>query len=260
METISYKLPVFEGPLDLLLFLVQKNKLNIYDIPIAEVLEQYIDTIRRMQESDMEVASEFLDMAARLVYIKSSLLLPKHEEAELLKAELTGALVEYRLCQEVAARLSRLYVGGDIYVRSPAEVEHDHTYKLTHSAKILADAYLSAAGKGKRRLPPPREAFSGIVSRPVISVSSRILHVLQSLRDHKPVAYGALFRDAKTKSELVATFLALLELVKEKQIAINGEGTGQTVEMLDGAEADKIGVEYVSEFEVEKSGFLTVDS
>ena len=66
MEAISYKLPVFEGPLDLLLYLVQKNKLNIYDIPIAEVLEQYMDTIRQMQEIDMEVATEFLDMAARL--------------------------------------------------------------------------------------------------------------------------------------------------------------------------------------------------
>lgn len=77
METISYKLPVFEGPLDLLLYLVQKNKLNIYDIPIAEVLEQYMETIRRMQEVDLDVASEFLDMAARLVQIKSSMLLPR---------------------------------------------------------------------------------------------------------------------------------------------------------------------------------------
>ena len=82
MDVISYKLPVFEGPLDLLLFLVQKNKLNIYDIPIAEVLEQYMDAIRRMQEVDLDVATEFLDMAARLVQIKSSMLLPRHEEAE----------------------------------------------------------------------------------------------------------------------------------------------------------------------------------
>ncbi len=88
MDVISYKLPVFEGPLDLLLFLVQKNKLNIYDIPIAEVLEQYMDAIRRMQEVDLDVATEFLDMAARLVQIKSSMLLPRHEEAEALQ---TGA-------------------------------------------------------------------------------------------------------------------------------------------------------------------------
>lgn len=99
MDVISYKLPVFEGPLDLLLFLVQKNKLNIYDIPIAEVLEQYMDAIRRMQEVDLDVATEFLDMAARLVQIKSSMLLPRHEEAEALKRELTGELIEYKLCR-----------------------------------------------------------------------------------------------------------------------------------------------------------------
>ena len=104
MDVISYKLPVFEGPLDLLLFLVQKNKLNIYDIPIAEVLEQYMDAIRRMQEVDLDVATEFLDMAARLVQIKSSMLLPRHEEAEALKRELTGELIEYKLCQEAARR------------------------------------------------------------------------------------------------------------------------------------------------------------
>ena len=80
MENLTFRLTEFEGPLDLLLFLVQKNKLNIYDIPIAEVLEQYMDAIRRMQEADLDVASEFLVMAARLVQIKSSMLLPRHEE------------------------------------------------------------------------------------------------------------------------------------------------------------------------------------
>ena len=93
MDAISYKLPNFEGPLDLLLTLVQKNKLNIYDIPIAELLQQYMDTIRMMQEVNMEIASEFLDMAARLVYIKSTMLLPKHEETEQLKLALSEELI-----------------------------------------------------------------------------------------------------------------------------------------------------------------------
>ena len=77
---------------------MQKNKLNIYDIPIAQVLDQYMDAIRAMQQADMEVASEFLEMAARLVQIKSFMLLPRHEEAEQMKAELTGELIEYQLC------------------------------------------------------------------------------------------------------------------------------------------------------------------
>ena len=101
METISYRLPVFEGPLDLLLYLVQKNKLNIYDIPIAEVLQQYMETIDRMKEADLDVATEFLDMAARLVQIKSSMLLPKHEEAEALRQDwiLAGATLKMHRCR-----------------------------------------------------------------------------------------------------------------------------------------------------------------
>lgn len=156
METISYRLPVFEGPLDLLLYLVQKNKLNIYDIPIAEVLQQYMETIDRMKEADLDVATEFLDMAARLVQIKSSMLLPKHEEAEALRQELTGELIEYQLCQEAARRLAARNVGGDIYVRQPAELEPDLTYRRQHPKEEIYDAYLAAAGRGRRRLPPPR--------------------------------------------------------------------------------------------------------
>ena len=227
MDVISYKLPVFEGPLDLLLFLVQKNKLNIYDIPIAEVLEQYMDAIRRMQEVDLDVATEFLDMAARLVQIKSSMLLPRHEEAEALKRELTGELIEYKLCQEAARRLAARNVGGDIFTREPEEFEPDMTYRRTHAPSELLDAYLAAAGRGKRRLPPPPQAFSGIVARRIVSVSSKILY-------RRPcVSYDSLFDSASNKSELVATFLALLELVKAKRIAVDGEGAAQNVRMLE---------------------------
>ena len=104
-ETLSYKLDVFEGPLDLLLNLIAKNKLNIYDIPIAELLEQYMAQIHEMQAADMDVASEFLEMAARLVHIKSVSLLPKKEEEAALKQELTGQLLEYQQCKEAAMRL-----------------------------------------------------------------------------------------------------------------------------------------------------------
>ncbi len=233
METISYRLSVFEGPLDLLLYLVQKNKLNIYDIPIAEVLQQYMETIDRMKDADLDVASEFLDMAARLVQIKSSMLLPKHEEAEALRQELTGELIEYQLCQEAARRLAARNVGGDLFVREPVEIEPDLTYRRQHPKEELYDAYLAAAGRGRRRLPPPPQAFSGIVSRKIVSVSSKIIFVLRRLYKREPVAYDTLFREAHTKSELVATFLALLELVKAKRIRVDGEGKEQTVQMLE---------------------------
>ena len=99
MEKISYKLQVFEGPLDLLLSLIQKNKLNIFDIPIDELLDQYMEAVRRMQEENLDVASEFLEMAARLVHLKSLSLLPRKEEEEELKRELVGELLEYQQCR-----------------------------------------------------------------------------------------------------------------------------------------------------------------
>ena len=234
METIPYKLPAFEGPLDLLLFLVQKNKLNIYDIPIAEVLAQYMDTIRQMQETDLDVATEFLEMAARLVQIKSAMLLPRHEEAEELKRELTGELIEYRLCQLMAGKMAKMYIGGQLFVRAPEDVSPDLTYRRVHPPEVMREAYLAAAGRGKRRLPPPAQAFSGIVSRKIVSVSSKIMFVLRRLykNERKQTSYNALFQSAQSKSELVATFLALLELIKGHRIRVDGEGDEQTVSML----------------------------
>ena len=247
MEAISYKLPSFEGPLDLLLFLVQKNKLNIYDIPIAEILTQYMDAIRQMQETDMEVATEFLDMAARLVQIKSSMLLPRHEEeTEKLKRELTGELIEYQLCRDTAQRMSEWYLGGLLFVRETADVEPDMTYRRRHLPLELTDAYLAAAGRGKRRLPPPVQAFSGIVARTIVSVSSRIVKVLRSLRKQDTVRYNSLFEQAESRSELVATFLALLELIKAKRIRVDGEGDAQQVHALGGGVSDE---ELVSDFD-----------
>ena len=106
MEKITYKLDSFEGPLDLLLTLLSKNKVSIYDVSISQLLEQYMAHIRAMQELDMEVASEFLDMAARLVYLKTVSLLPKHEEEKELRQQLAGELMEYQLCRELAKELA----------------------------------------------------------------------------------------------------------------------------------------------------------
>ncbi len=239
MEAISYKLPVFEGPLDLLLYLVQKNKLNIYDIPIAEVLEQYMDTIRQMQEFDMEVATEFLDMAARLVQIKSVMLLPKHEEeTEQLRRELTGDLIEYQLCRQIAQQLGTMHVGFDIFVRDEEDVATDYTYRRQHPPYVLCEAYLRAAGRGRRRLPPSPNAFRGIVSRKIVSVSSRIAYVLQNLYRSATVSYRSLFTESRTRSEMVATFLALLELIKVKRITVDGEGDAVQVSMIPGASTE----------------------
>lgn len=236
METLpqfNYKLPCYEGPLDLLLNLIAKNKINIYDIQISELLEQYMEQIKLMQENQMDVASEFLTMASRLVYIKSAMLLPKYEdEAEELKKELTGQLLEYQVCREMAEKMSRIY-DFDTFFKSPSPVEFDLTYNRSHDPQDIVKSYIDAVGRGKRKLPPPESAFSGIVQKPVISVSSKIITVMRRLWHGKRVRYNELFTAVNQRSELVATFLAVLELVKGKRVRIDGSGENAEVYMLD---------------------------
>ena len=226
METqLQYKLPVFEGPLDLLLTLISKNKIDIYDIQISELLEQYMEQINRMQENQMDIESEFLTMASRLVYIKSVMLLPKYEEeAQELKKELTGQLLEYAVCREMAAKLGSIY-DFDTYFREASPVEFDLTYNRSHPSEDIAKAYISAVGRGKRKLPPSEKAFSGIVSHKIVSVNSKIIHLMRRLRQIFEVCDG--------KSDLVATFLATLELVKGKRIRIEGTGENAVVHMIE---------------------------
>ncbi len=230
---LQYKLPVFEGPLDLLLLLISKNKIDICDIEISLLLEQYMEQITAMQSEDMDIASEFLEMASRLVYIKSLMLLPKHEEeAEQLKTELQGQLIEYQLCRAVAAKLAPM-VSFDRFCREASPVEFDLTYNRIHPSSDIAKAYINAVGRGKRKLPPKREAFSGIVEKKIIPVSSRIIRVMRKLWHKNNVRYGELFEACNGKSDLVATFLAVLELVKGKRIIIDGDGDDATVTMIE---------------------------
>lgn len=233
MEQISYKIEVFEGPMDLLLHLIAKHKLNIYDIPILELVEQYIAYVQRMQEEDLYVASEFLEMAARLVYIKTVSLLPKYEEAETLKQELTGELLEYRDCQIMAGKLARQTDGFDSFVRKPMQVEIDPTYTRLHEAEELLGAYIRVVGKKMRKLPPPIEAFKGIVATKIVSVESKFQSIFQKLRGKgKKQRFRNLFTDAKSRSDMVATFLAVLELAKVKKLHLAGVGDNVEVELL----------------------------
>ncbi len=231
--TLTYKFEAFEGPLDLLLSLITKNKIDIYDICIEELLNQYMEQINIMKEENMDIASDFLQMASRLVYIKSVMLLPKYEEeAEELKKELTGQLLEYQECRRVAQMLTPL-VSFDTFTKEPSPVEFDLTYNRIHNPNDIALAYVGAVGRGKRRLPPPRDAFAGIVSKKIVSVSSRIIHVMRKLWRGRTVTYHELFVASKEKSELVATFLAVLELVKGKRVVIDGNGDNAKVKMIE---------------------------
>lgn len=235
-ETLSYKLDVFEGPLDLLLNLIAKNKLNIYDIPIAELLEQYMAQIHEMQAADMDVASEFLEMAARLVHIKSVSLLPKKEEEAALKQELTGQLLEYQQCKEAAMRLRERF-SLDGIVRAQADIPADLTYKRHHKPQELLSAYLSMLGKKKPPEPrKPEDTISKLITRRVVSVASQIVFVLRSLWKKRQVSLKELFRGKNDPSERVAAFLAVLELVKDKRLRVDGDGEDCEIKLTNGGE------------------------
>ena len=235
-ETLSYKLDVFEGPLDLLLNLIAKNKLNIYDIPIAELLEQYMAQIHEMQAAEMDVASEFLEMAARLVHIKSVSLLPKKEEEAALKQELTGQLLEYQQCKEAAMRLRERF-SLDGIVRAQADIPADLTYKRHHKPQELLSAYLSMLGKKKPPEPQkPEDTISKLITRRVVSVASQIVFVLRSLWKKRHVSLKELFRGKNDPSERVAAFLAVLELVKDKRLRVDGDGEDCEIKLTNGGE------------------------
>ena len=235
-ETLSYKLDVFEGPLDLLLNLIAKNKLNIYDIPIAELLEQYMAQIHEMQAADMDVASEFLEMAARLVHIKSVSLLPKKEEEAALKQELTGQLLEYQQCKEAAMRLRERF-SLDGIVRAQADIPADLTYMRHHKPQELLSAYLSMLGKKKPPEPQkPEDTISKLITRRVVSVASQIVFVLRSLWKKRHVSLKELFRGKNDPSERVAAFLAVLELVKDKRLRVDGDGEDCEIKLTNGGE------------------------
>lgn len=229
MEKMSYKLNDFEGPIDLLLHLIKKNKLNIYDVQISELLAQYLSHIEQMKELDMEVSSEFLEMAARLIYIKTAMLLPKHEEAESLKQELTGQLLEYEQYQRVAKVLEKEMNFG-LIARQPQEITPDRTYSLQHKVSILIKAYTDVVGRKASRIPPSKEVFSQIVSRKIVSVFSKVIFVLRKLKALNAADYSSFFSGRQTKSEMVATFLAVLELIKTKRIALDDEN--KTIKLL----------------------------
>lgn len=223
MEKLSFKINEYEGPLDLILALISQHQLDIYDINITSLLEQYMAYIRELQENKLEVASEFLEMASRLVYIKTASLLPRYEKEDDPRAELVGQLLEYQSCKQAAELLRARDQGYAHFTRAPLPIEIDLTYHRHHPVEELAQWYWVAVGRGRRRLPPQDAVFSPLVTRPVVSVTSRILHLLRRLYKQSTVSLSSLWEDSQNRSELVATFMAVLELLKAKRVHLTRE-------------------------------------
>lgn len=218
MEKVRYKLETFEGPLDLLLTLIKKNKVSIYDIPIVEITEQYLEAIEGIDEEQIENTSEFLVMAADLLYIKSKMLLPKNEEEEEEdpREELAQRLAEYQKFKEASKELRKTEFASKYMVfRDEEQIKFPvPEYDREHTISDLLDAFNSIMARKIRREKPTKRAFLGIVGREKVSVDDMVEKICKNLRRKKQIGFKTLFKEEDSKPEMIATFLAVLEMIK----------------------------------------------
>ncbi len=225
MAQINYKIEDFEGPLDLLLVLISKNKMSIADVEIITIINQYLAVINRQEEKDLDAASDFIDMAARLIYLKSVYLLPKDDEGEKLKAELQGQLIEYSRAKRAAELMRRRFIGDNLFLRPATEIREDYTYSIIHPVDDLIKGYARLQDRSLNRMPPDTQRFDPIVSAPVVSVSSKIYTLLKGMIKRNIDNIHTAFRGIKSRSEAVAMFLAVLELVRANRITVESDGS-----------------------------------
>jgi len=230
MTEIRFKLDVFEGPLDLLLHLISKHQLNIHDIEITKLLEQYLLYIDTARQQNLEIAGEFLEMAARLVYIKTISLLPKPEEAEKAKRELQGTLIEYALAQTAAKQLRESFIADDIFVRKPLKLPKiQRTYQLRHSPDRLAETFAQIGRERMNGHLLSDKITDTVTQAKTVSVISKVVFILRQVYDGKSVSVASLYDGVTDRSARVATFLAVLELTRFGRIALNDDNTVLTL-------------------------------
>ena len=223
-EELTFHLEEFEGPLELLLALVSKHKMDLHNIPILELIDQYTRTVEAAQAADPDISSSFIEMAAHLVEMKSYLLLPRSTEGERMKQELTGQLIEYDQCRRMAALLRAKGEQAPVFVRQPMEMEWDNTYTLHHAPQILADYWNALAGRTRLRREPTQQQFEPLVTAPMVSVTSRVVYILRRLIAGGAARMSQLFARSQSRSTNVATFLALLELVRGGRVTLGPKG------------------------------------
>ena len=223
----------FEGPLDLILFLLGKNKMEIQDISISLICDQYLE----WQGMDLEVASEFVTMASHLVYIKTRMLLSiEDEEAQSEMDALIQSLEERRRNEQyvqvkaAAEQLSPMSeFGRNILTRPPEPVKRGKIYEYDHVQADLILAMAEIQNRAERALPPPRTAFQDIVQHEPYPVESKAREILQRLKTFGVTRFYLLFRGNRSRSEVVATFLAVLELCRARVIHLAGGESECTV-------------------------------
>ena len=234
--SISYKLEQFEGPLDLLLHLIEKNKVSIYDIPIAEITDQYLEYVSQMEREDLNVVSEFLVMAATLLDIKSRMLLPaevnEEGEEEDPRAELVERLLEYKMYKYMAFELKDRELDADkVLYKAPTIPKEVAKYEPPVDLDKLLDGLTLAKLQGifeavmrrqEDKVDPIRSRF-GTIRREPVSLEQKIASVMGYAREHRKFSFRSMLEKQGDKLEIVVTFLAVLELMKIGKIRLTQE-------------------------------------
>ncbi len=218
MQELSFALEVFEGPLELLLHLLKKNKVSIYDIPIEKITTQYMEYLEQMQAFDMELSSEFLLMASELLYIKSKMLLPRHEEEEEdPRKNLADRLLAYQQMKTAAAFLKEHESDGKfLFFKEPDEIEKappDYSNQAFDVEQLIA-ALGEVLIKTQRREPPPKTSFVGIGGHEQVSSAVCVSHIKGRLANKKPVAFREVFQGLTSRPQIVVSFLIILEMIR----------------------------------------------
>lgn len=239
----------FTGPLDLILHLLSKNKMEIKDIQVSLILEQYMQWMDQRKQMDLEVASEFVIMAAQLVFIKTRMLLSIQDEEALSEMELLIASLEehkrhenYARIKAIAPDLARCYtVGCDYITKIPEILPSEKGYHYSHKKMELSKAVMAVLERNHHKLPPPITAFEGIVGREPYPVAEKATEILRRLLCSGVTRFRTLFRGNRSRSEIVATFIAVLELCKAHKLRLSGTEDACTLTSID-SEAEVLDV------------------
>ena len=226
----------FEGPLDVIFLLLSKNKIEIQDVSITAILEQYLAYLDEMKQLDMQIASEFITMASHLMLIKTKMLLSAAEQAEaeseldqlrqsLLERRRKEAMEQIRLA--IVQLEPRNEIGRCIFTKEPEPLPKEKTYRYKHPTLDLLRALDLIAERNQRQLPPPTANFKGIVAKEPYPVNRKAGEVLRQLVLRGVERLKSLFRGNKSRSEIVATFLAILELCKTNSVVLEDDNSGE---------------------------------
>jgi len=230
LETNKYAIKIdnFEGPLDLLCHLIDKNKMNIYDINLSEITDQYIEYIKSMEAMNLEVTSEFLIMASTLLYLKSKSLLPKQveEEKELTEEELLRRIIEYKKYKEITKKMKEFYSqSGMCLSKMPDEIKlPKQKLERNYESSVVYEAYKNIVEKNSQRLNQNAKNINKIAITETYTVGDKVKTMFRELLHHKKFVFNNLFSKQKcSRPEIVTAFTGLLELSRRSKVLTNQE-------------------------------------